>query len=180
MSTADTKRNASRAGETEAGDDDQPGNAAEAGNIDQIGNVWPVPTGDKAPITVDQYPDKVRKLAEAFNAAYCYLLCIIDAMYATPLVEGGVQGNKDRRWGLEQNLLTAMTGLLYPIAELLVSQPINDDGTRTAGPTFEYFDLGGGSKKDALLVAIDTAASAYPRLGGDNSPRSFAASLLEV
>jgi len=36
MSTADTKRNASRAGETEAGDDDQPGNAAEAGNIDQI------------------------------------------------------------------------------------------------------------------------------------------------
>jgi hypothetical protein len=151
-----------------------------AGNIDQIGNVWPVPNGNGAPIKVDHYPGNVRKLAEAFNAAYCYLLCIIDAMYATPLVEGGIPGNKDRRWGLEQNLLTAMTGLLYPIAQQLVSQPINDDGTKTAGPTFEYFDLGGNSKKDTLLAAIDTAASAYPSLSGDNSPRSFAASLLEV
>jgi len=77
-------------------------------------------------------------------------------------------------------MLTAMTGLLYPIAGLLVSQPINDDGSKTAGPTFEYFDLGDGSKKKALLDAIDAAAAAYPSLTGDNSPRSFAASLLEV
>ena len=151
-----------------------------AADIDQIGKVWPVPIGDKAAIKASHYPANVRKLAEAFNAAYCYLLCIIDAIYATPLVEGGIPGNRDRRWGLEQNLLTAMTGLLYPIAELLVSRPINGDGTKTAGPTFEYFDLGGGSKRERLLDAIDAAASAYPSLIGDNSPRSFAASLLEV
>ncbi len=146
-------------------------------NIDRIGTVWPVPDGAKKRIRVARFPKDVRPLGNAFNAAYCYLLAIIDAMYVTPFDEPLEPGQTSRRWGLEQNLLTAMNGLLYPLANLLVSTAISAD--EHAAPTFEYVDLG-PDKKAGLLKAIDAAAATYPSVTGDNSPRSFAVSLLAV
>lgn len=131
-----------------------------ADDIDAIGHVWPVPTNPKT----SQYPPKVAALSNLFNAGYCYLLCMIDAMFGTSSKDEG-----PARWGLQRSYLSAMQGILYPLADLLVRQEI--DGGHAA-PTFEYFAFDAGvPRKDQLLAACDALLADYPELGGDNSVR---------
>jgi len=53
--------------------------SAIAEGIDGIGDTWPVPSNP----TREQFGGPVGELATLFDAAYCYVLCLIDAIYAS-------------------------------------------------------------------------------------------------
>jgi hypothetical protein len=135
-----------------------------AQGIDVIRDVWPVPTNPK----VADYDGPVRALAELFNAAYSYVLCMIDAIYREP--RELVAGQTSRRYGLERTFIAAMGGLLFPIADLLVRQP-SANGSHAA-PTFEFHRFADGPpRKDQLIAICDDLIGAYPSLGGDDGVR---------
>ncbi|MDQ4097627.1 MAG: ferritin-like protein, partial [Actinomycetota bacterium] len=92
-----------------------------AEGIDLIGTTWPVPTD---PVT-DQFDGSTGDLARFFDAAYCYVLCLVDAIYQASRKET-VANERSRRYGLERTFIAAMGGVLYPIANLLVRQPVAD------------------------------------------------------
>jgi hypothetical protein len=132
-----------------------------AKGVDQIGELWRVPSDPK----VDNYKGPVRDLAELANAAYCYVLCMIDAIYVAPndMVKAG---RRSERYGLERSFIAAMGGLLYPIADLLVRHG--------AGPTFEFFRFDDSPpKRDQLAARCDALLGSFPSLGGDNGVRSL-------
>ena len=131
--------------------------------VDVIGDVWPVPTNPK----VADYSDPVAKLATLFNAAYAYVLCMIDEIYATTR-KTVASGNKSPRYGLERTFVAAMGGLLYPIGDLLVRQPLAPG--HNAAPTFEFYEFADTPNRKAQLTALcDDILDDYPSLGGDNS-----------
>lgn len=133
--------------------------------IDQIGDVWPVPTNPTAP----DYPGDVAELAALFNAAYTYLLAMIDALYATSRTTVA-PGARSARYGLERAFIGAMNGVLFPIADLLVRQPLPGGGH--AAPTFEYYEYAPSpSRKQQLAALCDRLVGRYPALGGDDGVR---------
>lgn len=152
-----------------------------AEGIDGIGDVWPVPTnptvagyrelvgGDDAPVV---------RLAELYNAAYCYVLAMIDAIYDSSRKTIRV-GAHSPRYGLERTFMSAMSGILYPVADLLVRQPLPDG--HHAAPTFEYYDFSGARpKKDELADVCDGLLRDYPSLGGDDGVRQLISLLPSV
>jgi hypothetical protein len=134
-----------------------------AQGVDQIGLTWPVPTDPRA----DEFPEPVGQLARFFDAAYCYVLCLVDALYEESRKET-VAGQNSRRYGLERTFIAAMGGLLFPIAQLLVSIPL--DAAHNAAPTFGYYHFadGSSSKKDQLEQLCGEATRSFPSLGGDD------------
>ena len=88
-----------------------------AEDIDEIGEVWPVPKDPRA----KHYEGPHRRCATLFDAAYCYLMRMLDTLYATPSTT--VEEGRSPRYGLERTCIAAMGGLLYPLADLLVRQP---------------------------------------------------------
>jgi hypothetical protein len=135
-----------------------------AQGIDVIRDVWPVPTNPK----VTDYDGPVRALAELFNAAYSYVLCMIDAIYREP--RELVAGQTSQRYGLERTFIAAMGGLLFPIADLLVQQPTSNGSH--AAPTFEFHRFADGPpRKNQLIAMCDELIGAYPSLGGDDGVR---------
>jgi hypothetical protein len=133
-----------------------------AEGIDLIGATWPVPTDPKA----EEYEGDVAELASLFDAAYCYVLCLVDALYAASREESE-PGRRSARYRLERTFIGAMGGLLYPIADLLVRCPTAPG--QHAGPTFGYYEFPGDQpKKQALAALCGKAARAFPSLGGDN------------
>lgn len=146
-----------------------------AENIDQLGTVWPVPTN---PTLASYTGTPAEPLAELFNAAFSYLLAMIDALYATS--RQTVQpGQTSHRYGLERTFIAAMGGLLFPIAALLVTIPL-PDGLHAA-PTFEFFAFGEtSSKKEQLAAMCDKLLGKFPSLGGDNGVRRLIALLPSV
>jgi hypothetical protein len=139
-----------------------------AEGVDGIGTVWPLPTDPK----VAGYEGQVRALAELANAAYCYVLCLIDAVYAATS-DTVKAGERSERYGLERSFIAAMGGLLFPIADILVHHG--------AGPTFEFhrFDEG-PPKKDQLAAQCDGLLGSFPSLGGDNGVRQLIRRLPDV
>jgi hypothetical protein len=134
--------------------------SAIAAGVDEIGDVWPVVENPRA----HQFEQPVRALAELFNAAYCYVLCMIDSMYETPRV---LDGPTSKRYGLERSFVSAMGGLLYPLGDLLVRQPLGDG--KHAAPTFEFYEFDPArDKKEQLTALCHDAARTYPQLGGDD------------
>ena len=134
-----------------------------AEGIDQIGNVWPVPV-DPPPGSWD---GPVGQLARLFDAAYCYLLCLLDALYQTTRMTEG-PGHTSPRYAMERTFIAAMGGILYPIATLLVQQPVGNG--MHAAPTFGYYDFAEDrSKRDQLLGLCAQTAAHYPTLGGSDS-----------
>jgi hypothetical protein len=146
-----------------------------------IGDVWPVITNPK--LTDYKDDEAITALATLFDAAYCYVLCMLDRIYMTPSITPrdveGEEGHdyikgeplKSKRYHLERTFLAVMGGLLYPIAELLVRQPLREgtSGVRThAGPLFGYYDFK-GNKKAKLIELCNAAVNHYPSLGGDDS-----------
>jgi hypothetical protein len=143
---------------------------------DPIYNLWPVPTDPKAA----DFDGPVRGLADLFNAAYCYVLCMIDALYAT---SGStvIAGKRSPRYGLERTFVAAMGGLLFPIADQLVRTPVKKGSRSHAAPTFEFFRFDAGApKKDQLLSMCDELLGPFPALGGDDGARSLLGKLPPV
>ncbi|MBV9580187.1 MAG: ferritin-like protein [Chloroflexi bacterium] len=137
-----------------------------ADGIDGIGTVYPVP---RNPRTADFEPP-VRGLSDLFNAGYCFVLSMLDAIYTTS--RSTVQpGATSTRYGLERNFIAAMGGLLFPVADLLVRTPLSG-GQQHAAPTFQFHQFAEDQSKKAQLIRLcDDVASNYPELGGDNGVR---------
>ncbi|HWH11096.1 MAG TPA: ferritin-like protein [Solirubrobacteraceae bacterium] len=138
-----------------------------AAGIDIIGEVWPVPENPKR----DDYRGHLLGLATLFDASYCYVLCMIDAIYATT-TKTRISGHHSPRYGLERTFIAAMGGLLYPIADLLVRQPGN--GEHNCGPGFGFYEFeASGAKKDQLIELCEAVLGHYPSLGGDDGVRQL-------
>jgi hypothetical protein len=145
-----------------------------AAGIDIIGEVWPVPTNPKR----DDYADHLHDLATLFDAAYCYVLCMIDAIYQTSTVTR-VAGAHSPRYGLERTFIAAMGGLLYPIADLLVRQ--SGSPHANAGPGFGFYEFEAWRpKRDQLIELCDAVLGPYPTLGGDDGVRQLIGRLPSV
>lgn len=139
-----------------------------AEEIDKIGDVWPVPCDPKA----KEFEGPVKELAVFFNAAYCYVLMMIDRLYETSS-EGMVAGQPHERYGLERTFIAGMGGLLFPIADVLVRQPAGDVLGGHAAPTFEYHEFEDGEPRDELIRRCDSLLGTYPQLAGDDSVRQL-------
>ncbi|MGH2720991.1 MAG: ferritin-like domain-containing protein [Actinomycetota bacterium] len=137
-----------------------------AEGIDGIGNVWPVMTNPK----VSDYGDTpAGRLAGLFNAAYCYVLCMIDGIYHLP--RNLQPGERSPRYGLERSFIAAMGGVLFPVADLLVRQELPD--ATHAAPTFEFHAFGGDDRKAELSAMCDALLGDFPSLGGEDSVRQL-------
>lgn len=162
-------------------------------DIDSPHATWPVVDNPK----VEDYRDNPRVLAlmNLFNAAYCYMLCILDELFRNSVKDVRKVTVADtnraelhsRRYGLERNGIAAMQGVLYPIADLMVRTPIDaDKDPRTGpniGPSFEYhtFDKTRfGSPKDELEHLCDETIYHFPELGGDDGVRRQISLLVEL
>jgi hypothetical protein len=133
-----------------------------AQGIDGIGLTWPVPTNPRA----EAFPSPARELARLFDAAYCYVLCLVDAIYNTSRKET-VAGGRSARYRLERTFIGAMGGVLFPIADMLVRTPV--DGGGNAAPAFGWYPFEDGSpKKDQLKALCGQVTLSFPALGGDD------------
>jgi hypothetical protein len=127
--------------------------------------VWPVLYNPD----LDMLEGPVRDLVEFFNAAYCFVLALIDELYNTSSTDVKA-GHKRRRYGLERTFISAMGGVLFPIADQLVRTPCGI-GDRHAGPPFGYYQFQPGNIKSELMMLCERSAKNFPNLGGDNSVR---------
>lgn len=133
-----------------------------AEGIDLIGETWPVPTDP----TAESFDGAAGDLAQFFDAAYCYVLCLIDSIYRTSRKETEA-GQQSARYGLERTFIAAMGGVLFPLADLLVRTPSGNGGN--AAPTFGFYSFDGIVPKKTQLEALCQQAMAnYPSLGGDD------------
>jgi hypothetical protein len=145
-----------------------------AEGIDVIGQVWPVPTNPKR----TEFDGPVAAVAELFDAAYCYVLCMIDAIYCSTN-KTVVPGDRSERYGLERTFIAAMGGLLYPIADLLVRQP--GPAGLNAAPTFGYYRFDDTTPKKQQLTALcDAVLGDFPQLAGDGGVRRLIGQLPSV
>ncbi|MEY9894252.1 hypothetical protein ABIA31_007938 [Catenulispora sp. MAP5-51] len=145
--------------------------------IEPIGDVRNILTDPK----ISDFKEPAVGLAKLFNAAYCYTLAMLDKLYNLPATL--TAETTSPRYHLERTFISAMSGMLYPIADLLMqtpaTKPPQDGPPQCAGPTFEYYDFPSEIKKSGadhtrkrhLIWLCDQAISHFPELGGDNSVR---------
>lgn len=135
-----------------------------AEGIDIIGAVHPVPVSPTAP-----YYGRAEDLAVLFDAAYSYLLCMLDALFNAS-TNDRTPGSSSVRYRLERTCISAMGGLLFPIADLLVQTPIG--GGQTAAPRFGFHEFATDTPKlDQLASLCDGLLGEFPSLGGDDGVR---------
>ena len=145
-----------------------------ADGIEPIEQVWPLPTNPKT----SDFQDDVKELATFFNAAYCFVLCMIDALYETS--GANMKANETNyRYGLERKFIAAMGGLLYPIAELLVTRSLHELNLNAA-PTFEYHEFEDESPLAELVRRCDALLGPFPQLGGDDGVRALLGRMPDV
>jgi hypothetical protein len=153
-----------------------------AETIDEIGMVWPVPK--------NPYPEHfdfkdadgkevpAARLATLFDAAYSYVLRMLDVLYATPMQVQGVneKPTQSDRYGLERMFLAAMGGMLYPIAQLLVRTPVTDK--MNAAPGFRFYEFPVQEDMKTHLIGLcDALIPDFPSLGGDDGVRNLMGNL---
>jgi hypothetical protein len=140
--------------------------------IEVIGVIKPVPVDPK----IADFTGAVVALANLFNAAYGYTLCMLDKLYTLP--RDLTPERPSPRYHLERTFIAAMGGLLYPIADILTRTQIGDKNGKpiNAAPTFEYYDFaaeqkksGSKTKKEHLMWLCNQTIADFPELGGDNS-----------
>lgn len=146
-----------------------------AEGIDPIYETWPL----REDPTLADFDEPVRDLAELFNAAYCYVLSMIDTLYSLS-TDTIVGGKESPRYGMERTFIAAMGGLLFPIADLLVRQPTAPGSEENAGPTFEFYEFGSGDKKPQLIEKCDALLGRFPSLAGADGVRQLIEKLPEV
>jgi hypothetical protein len=91
----------------------------------------------------------------AFDAVYCFLLLNIEKLW-------DINSADSRRDLVLGNLFSIMKGVLAPLAQFLVQQPIGEKG-ETAGPSFCFYRFKTG--KSALAQVQDEMLSAIEVLG---------------
>ncbi|MGH3848484.1 MAG: ferritin-like domain-containing protein, partial [Pseudonocardiaceae bacterium] len=135
-----------------------------------IGETYTVPDNPK----IEFYPEgKIKNLGLLCNAAYTYVLRLLDELYRTSW-KAVKPGNKDdKRYGLERTFIAAMQGLLFGTAKQLVRTPI-DEGRYVgfnAAPTFEWYNNFPQDEPmtDHLMELCNKVVPHFPELGGDNS-----------
>lgn len=142
-----------------------------ADGIDPLGPVWPLPTD---PRSADYQADEaITSINTLFNAAYCYVLHMLDVLYATSWKDMK-PGTKNKRYHYERTFISAMQGVLVSVAEAMVATPVTKGrygGKGNAGPSFEYYQLPRIGKREHLIQLCDAAMPHFPALGGDNSVR---------
>lgn len=146
--------------------------------IEPIGDVRRVPTDPK----LADFDEAATDLAKLFNAAYGYTLAMLDKLYNLPSTFE--PDTPSPRYHLERTFVSAMSGLLYPIADLLMRTPAGklhprsgpDHLPTVAAPTFEFYDFpaemkktGARTMKQHLMDLCEQAIARFPELGGDNS-----------
>jgi len=99
----------------------------------------------------------IKKIAETFNAAYCYLLLSIETLWTKDKEE-------ERRNLIYGTMYSLMMGVLAPLANLMVQN--------NAGPCFSYFDF---SKKASeplvqLKQLIKESLAIYGSIGTSDTP----------
>ncbi|GAA0411132.1 ferritin-like protein [Streptomyces luteireticuli] len=142
--------------------------------IDDSEVIWPVLDDPALARLVPGRP--VHKLTEFSNAVYCYVLALLDAIYATPMTPytDAAPFHESERYGLERGFVAAMQGVLYPVADLLVRTPLVDGdmpGVRpdaNAGPPFEHYAFTTQRPKGELVALCNDLLALYPELGGDD------------
>jgi hypothetical protein len=164
--------------------------------LDDVDNkdktTWPVPLAPKPeyfdyPGQAGERQDRasdVGRLSTFFDAAYCYVLCLLDAIYVTPS-DTPKPNARSKRYGLERQFIAAMGGLLYPIADLLVRYPLKEKNAKGehlhAAPGFRYYTYPyTASRKDHLIGLCDDVIGAFPSLGGDDGVRQLLQRLPDV
>jgi hypothetical protein len=113
-----------------------------------LGEVLPVPTD---PRTAD-YPPNLRPVSHLFNAAYRFVVLLLDELYSpradkAPLVD---------------ELYRVMTRVMGPLARWLVAQPY---GAGVAAPTFEVVDVPAPAREHLVELSSDVV-QAHPDLRG--------------
>ncbi|GGU64953.1 hypothetical protein GCM10010211_32570 [Streptomyces albospinus] len=138
--------------------------------IDSSEAVWPVMTDPKA----SDFTGSLGKPAQLSDAACCYVLALLDALYQAPADDPDPSQHLPKptseRYGLERGFIAAMQGVLSPVAKILVSAPIKSgpNAGRNAGPTFGYYDFNGAPPKQVLmeLCTDKELTKDFPQLGG--------------
>ncbi|MEV8437327.1 ferritin-like protein [Actinosynnema sp. NPDC051121] len=132
-----------------------------------IGAVYPVPENPR----VAEYPEgSVRDLGLLANAAYTYVLAMLDELYNTS-GNDVKPGATSRRYGLERTFIAAMQGLLFGVVKELVRIRITEGAYQGlhAAPTFEYYEFPEGRSLTSHLKELcERVLPDYPALGGDN------------
>ncbi|KAF8597163.1 hypothetical protein BDV93DRAFT_610515 [Ceratobasidium sp. AG-I] len=105
------------------------------------------------PKTPDYHGKEIQKPMLAFDASYSYLLLSIEKCWAP----------NSPREDLIQNILGLMTDVMKPIAEFLVTQPLDDGSGENAGPPFNHFEFRSvATAHSQLMEVIKAATDAYP------------------
>jgi hypothetical protein len=122
-----------------------------------LGEVRPLPTDPRTAA----YPAHLQPVSHLFNAAYRFVVLLLDELYS-PVAD---------KTGLVGELYRVMTQVMAPLARWLVRQPYLDG---VAAPTFEVVDVPSPARDHLVALAADVAA-AHPELAGVNAallPRS--------
>jgi hypothetical protein len=89
-----------------------------------------------------------------FDASYCFLLLTIEKLW-------DISSTDSRRDLVLGNLYSIMKGVLAPLAQFLVQQPIGKHG-HTAGPSFSFYRFKEGESALAQVQAeMQAAIDAY-------------------
>ncbi|MFE0045583.1 ferritin-like domain-containing protein [Streptomyces albireticuli] len=132
--------------------------------IDGDDAVWPLMTD----ATADSFTGPLKTLAQLSDAAYSYVLALLDELYLTPADDPAphTPNPTSQRYALERGFVAAMQGVLSPVAGILVSTPVGRTG-KNAAPTFGRYSFGPKPKEDLIALFDDgKLLTAYPQLGG--------------
>lgn len=93
------------------------------------------------------------KVSRTFDAAYCFLLVTIEKLWT-------IDDGDARKQLILGNMFTIMLGVLGPLAQFLLQQPIGDEG-KVACPCFDFYDFHGKPELPQLQAEMQTALDAY-------------------
>jgi len=97
---------------------------------------WPIVTN---PTTkgYKAHSEYIFRLSRAFDAMYCYLIAIIDAVWHDNWDFTNTEQLIERQY-LIRNMHPIMMDLLTPLGDIIVQQPFGTDG-KNAGPCFNFY-----------------------------------------
>ncbi|GES85548.1 hypothetical protein RCL2_001265200 [Rhizophagus clarus] len=123
--------------------------------------LWPVIDDPNAASYV-KYPN-INATATAFNAAYSYLMLLLQNAWRTSNKEENEEKeNKKKKELVIGGMPALMHGVLKPIATFLAELPITAD--KNAGATFGYYEFTDeSSPKQQLIAAVQEAYKAFPK-----------------
>ncbi|RUS35542.1 ferritin-like-domain-containing protein [Jimgerdemannia flammicorona] len=118
--------------------------------------VFPVPENPQS----SQYQDeKIRTVSLAFDAAYCYLLMTIETLWTVP-------DPVERQKIVYGSMYGTMMGVMAPLAEFLVRQPVGQN--QHAAPCFQYYQFTTSTPKTELQTLIQRALDLYTQANAQN------------